>query len=194
MILPGSLLWLNMNLEIERQDLLWYVVLQQQLIRISSLVYINHTVACNFKKLTSSFAPRCAPASPHSTSSSRLALSSHHQPPYLLFLLPTLGPRKENTRPLYYFKTFQITQFLGIEISSPKLISYLISAIRQWKRPPVLDALSPYMVVVSFLLQSLAWRAPSSPCVCSSSPGIWKSQLPPTPTPWDWLLLSLLTN
>lgn len=49
---------------------------------------------------------------PPATSSSQLSLPNHHQPLHLLFLLPVLALQKKNTRLLYYFTAFQITQLL----------------------------------------------------------------------------------
>lgn len=43
--------------------------------------------------------------------------------PSSLLLLPTLAPWKENTRQPYYFKTNQVAQPLGTEISCPNFIS-----------------------------------------------------------------------
>lgn len=81
-----------------------------------------------------------------------------HQATFIarLFLLPTLAPWKKNTRPLYYFKTCQITLLLSAEISRPKRISYPTWAIHPWWwRPVVREAPRPHTVV--YPSHSKAW-------------------------------------
>ena len=48
-------------------------------------------------------------------------------------------------------------QLVGKKISSPKLISYPISAICWYHRPLVLVDFRPHMVAVSYSFQSLAY-------------------------------------
>lgn len=95
-------------------------------------------------------------------SSSQLALPSCHQmPPSSLFLLlHTLALWKNNTRPLYYFKTSQITQMLGKEFPGLTLLASLFQPSAGGGGLLVLVALRPHMTVASFSFQYLVLRRP----------------------------------
>ena len=121
------------------------------------------------------FSPGAPVPQPHLDSFTKLPTTSLAA---FFLLLPILASQLEDIRQFYYFKTNQITQWLGKEFSA--LILSVSSCQHPWPLPThcwrVWGAPRPYMTAASYWSKSLVWIPLPSLCPFSSS---WNLEVPP---------------